>query len=112
MLNKNGLGRGAKEHGEEIETLFDRLIFDNHDSSSSQMLLLIAHQVREEYYRLEKRFNIQFNGNCLYALSHYLIHRSRQAQSTINNEKARQLEDFLVQKFPLLYRFAKRSSVR
>lgn len=37
--------------GEEIETLFDRLIFDNHDSSSSQMLLLIAHQVREEYYR-------------------------------------------------------------
>lgn len=33
--------------GEEIETLFDRLIFDNHDSSSSQMLLLIAHQVRE-----------------------------------------------------------------
>ncbi len=105
VLNKNGLGRGAKEHGEEIETLFDRLIFDNHDSSSSQMLLLIAHQVREEYYRPEKRFNIQFNGNCLYALSHYLIHRSRQAQSTINNEKARQLEDFPVQKFPLLYRF-------
>lgn len=98
--------------GEEIETLFDRLIFDNHDSSSPQMLLLIAHQVREEYYRPEKRFNIQFNGNCLYALSHYLIHRSRQAQSTINNEKARQLEDFTVQKFPLLYRFAKRSSVR
>ena len=31
------------------------------------MLLLIAHQVREEYYRPEKRFNIQFNGNCLYA---------------------------------------------
>lgn len=76
------------------------------------MLLLIAHQVREEYYRTEKRFNIQFNGNCLYALSHYLIHRSRQAQSTINNEKARQLEDFWYKKFPLLYRFAKRSSVR
>jgi sigma-54 dependent transcriptional regulator of gfr operon len=47
VLNKNGLGRGAKKHGEEIETLFDRLIFDNQDASSSQMLLLIAHQVRE-----------------------------------------------------------------
>ena len=104
VLNKNGLGRGAKEHGEEIETLFDRLIFDNHDSSSSQMLLLIAHQVREEYYRPEKRFNIQFNGNCLYALSHYLIHRSRQAQSTINNEKPASWRTS-VQKFPLLYRF-------
>ncbi|MFO6285356.1 hypothetical protein ACLBVW_38005, partial [Pseudomonas aeruginosa] len=61
------------------------------------MLLLIAHQVREEYYRLVKRFNIQFNGNCLYALSHHLIHRSRQPQSTINREKAGLL-DF----FPLL----------
>lgn len=106
VLNKKTVWEEAQRSmGEEIETLFDRLIFDNHDSSSSQMLLLIAHQVREEYYRLEKRFNIQFNGNCLYALSHYLIHRSRQPQSTINNEKARQLEDFLVQKFPLLYRF-------
>ena len=76
------------------------------------MLLLIAHQVREEYYRPEKRFNIQFNGNCLYALSHYLIHRSRQAQSTINNEKARQLEDFRYRSFRCCIAFAKRSSVR
>lgn len=91
--------------GEEIETLFDRLIFDNHDTHSSHMLLLIMHQVREEFYRLEKRFNIQFNGNCIYALSHYLIHRSRQAQSTMSNEKSRHLEDFLAQKYPLLYRF-------
>lgn len=91
--------------GEEIETLFDRLIFDNHDASSSHLLLLLTHQAREEFYRLEKRFNIQFNGNCIYALSHYLIHRSRQAHSTMSNEKSRQLEDFLAQKFPLLYRF-------
>jgi sigma-54 dependent transcriptional regulator of gfr operon len=76
------------------------------------MLLLIAHQVREEYYRLEKRFNIQFNGNCLYALSHYLIHRSRQAPSTMSNEKSRLLEDFLAQKFRCCIAFAKRSSVR
>ncbi|STS88153.1 transcriptional regulator levR [Klebsiella variicola] len=36
-----------KSMGEEIETLFDRLIFDNHDANSSHMLLLITHQVRE-----------------------------------------------------------------
>ncbi|OKN21989.1 sigma-54 dependent transcriptional regulator [Klebsiella variicola] len=30
-----------KSMGEEIETLFDRLIFDNHDANSSHMLLLI-----------------------------------------------------------------------
>ncbi len=59
VLNKKTVWEEAQRSmGEEIETLFDRLIFDNHDSSSSQMLLLIAHQVREEYYRLEKRFNI------------------------------------------------------
>ncbi|MBF7856181.1 Fis family transcriptional regulator, partial [Klebsiella pneumoniae] len=55
VLNKKTVWEEAQRSmGEEIETLFDRLIFDNHDSSSSQMLLLIAHQVREEYYRLEK----------------------------------------------------------
>lgn len=113
VLNKKTVWEEAQRSmGEEIETLFDRLIFDNHDSSSSQMLLLIAHQVREEYYRTEKRFNIQFNGNCLYALSHYLIHRSRQPQSTINNEKARQLEDFWYRSFRCCIAFAKRSSVR
>lgn len=106
VLNKKTVWEEAQRSmGEEIETLFDRLIFDNQDASSSQMLLLIAHQVREEYYRLEKRFNIQFNGNCLYALSHYLIHRSRQAPSTMSNEKIRLLADFLANKFPLLYRF-------
>ena len=105
VLSKKRLWEEAqKSMGEEIETLFDRLIFDNHDTQSSHMLL-ITHQVREEFYRLEKRFNIQFNGNCIYALSHYLIHRSRQAQSTMSNEKSRQLEDFLAQKYPLLYRF-------
>lgn len=106
VLNKKRLWEEAqKSMGEEIETLFDRLIFDNHDTQSSHMLLLITHQVREEFYRLEKRFNIQFNGNCIYALSHYLIHHSRQTQSTMSNEKSRQLEDFLAQKYPLLYRF-------
>jgi hypothetical protein len=44
VLNKKTVWEEAK-HGEEIETLFDRLIFDNQDASSSQMLLLIAHQV-------------------------------------------------------------------
>ncbi|MFB2832017.1 sigma 54-interacting transcriptional regulator [Aeromonas jandaei] len=106
VLSKKALWEEAqKSMCEDIETLFDRLIFDNHDTHSSHMLLLITHQVREEFYRLEKRFNIQFNGNCIYALSHYLIHRSRQAQLTMSNEKSRQLEDFLAQKYSLLYRF-------
>lgn len=105
VLSKKTVWEEAqKSMGEEIETLFDRLIFDNHDANSSHLLLL-THQAREEFYRLEKRFNIQFNGNCIYALSHYLIHRSRQAHSTMSTEKSRQLEDFLAQKFPLLYRF-------
>ncbi|MCS5932031.1 hypothetical protein LNQ03_13180 [Klebsiella pneumoniae subsp. pneumoniae] len=55
VLNKKTVWEEAQRAwGKRLETLFDRLIFDNHDSSSSQMLLLIAHQVREEYYRLGK----------------------------------------------------------
>ncbi|MCC1814234.1 Fis family transcriptional regulator, partial [Salmonella enterica subsp. enterica serovar Indiana] len=71
----------------------------------SQRLLLITSQVREEFYRLEKRFNMQLNGNCIYALSHYLIHRTALAPSRLNSEQIRQLDAFLAQKYPLLYSF-------
>ncbi|EEM2032821.1 PRD domain-containing protein, partial [Salmonella enterica subsp. enterica serovar Infantis] len=56
-------------------------------------------------YRLEKRFNMQINGNCIYALSHYLIHRTALAPSRLNSEQIRQLDAFLAQKYPLLYSF-------
>lgn len=94
-----------KRMGEAIEGLFDRLIFDNRDATDSPMLLLTTQQVREEFYRLEKQFNIQFNGNCIYALSHYLVHRSRSTPSRLSQERIRSLDDFLAQKYPLLYRF-------
>lgn len=93
-----------KSMAAEIETLFDRLIFDHQDSNSSPMLLLTTNQLREEFYRLEKRFNIQFNGNCIYALSHYLVRRAA-SQSKLSSEKTRLLDDFLARKHPLLYRF-------
>ncbi|KNC92140.1 sigma 54-interacting transcriptional regulator [Trabulsiella odontotermitis] len=91
--------------GEEIETLFDRLIFEKRDTTDSPMLLLTTQQVREAFYRLEKQFNIQFNGNCIYALSHYLVHRSHGSHSALSHERIRLLDDYLAQKTPLLYRF-------
>ncbi len=48
---------------------------------------------------------MQLNGNCIYALSHYLIHRTAQAPSRLNSEQIRQLDAFLAQKYPLLYSF-------
>lgn len=92
--------------GNEIEQLFDRLIFDSQDKASSQTLLLVTSQVREEFYRLEKSHSIQFNGNCIYAIGHYLVHRSNVEPSRLNAELCRQLERFLEQKYPLLYLFS------
>lgn len=94
-----------KQIGEEIETLFDRLVFSSDDRSPSQRLLLVTSQVREEFYRLEKRFNMQLNGNCIYALSHYLIHRTAQLPSGRQREQIQQMDHFLAQKYPLLYSF-------
>ncbi|HFZ8994909.1 TPA: sigma 54-interacting transcriptional regulator [Citrobacter freundii] len=94
-----------KRIGDEIETLFDRLVFNDDEHTHSQRLLLITSQVREEFYRLEKRFNMQVNGNCIYALSHYLVHRDAQSPSRLNSEQIRQLDAFLAQKYPLLYGF-------
>ncbi len=48
---------------------------------------------------------MQLNGNCIYALSHYLIHRTALAPSRLNSEQIRQLDAFLAQKYPLLYSF-------
>ncbi len=63
------------------------MIFTGDDNVHSQRLLLITSRgVREEFYRLEKRFNMQLNGNCIYALSHYLIHRTALAPSRLNSE--------------------------
>ncbi|QHM73861.1 sigma 54-interacting transcriptional regulator [Mixta intestinalis] len=94
-----------KRMGSEIELLFDRLIFDHRDSAESSMLLLTSSQVREEFYRLEKRFNLQFNGNCVYALSHYLLHRASETPARLNVELIRQLSHSLEQRYPLLCRF-------
>lgn len=91
--------------GNEIENLFDRLIFDNQDKASSQMLLLVTSQVREEFYRLEKSYSIQFNGNCIYAIGHYLVHRSNVEPSRLNADLCKQLDRFLEQKYPLLSLF-------
>ncbi|QUJ08372.1 hypothetical protein KCP77_22970 [Salmonella enterica subsp. enterica] len=47
---------------------------------------------------------MQLNGNCIYALSHYLIHRTALAPSS--QQRADPPTDaFLAQKYPLLYSF-------
>lgn len=60
--------------GDEIEIFFDCLIFIGDDNVYLQWLLLIISQVWEEFYCLEKCFNMQFNGNCIYVFSYYLIY--------------------------------------
>jgi sigma-54 dependent transcriptional regulator of gfr operon len=94
-----------KRMGNEIESLFDQLIFDRRNQQDSAMLLLTSSQVREAFYRLEKRFSLQFNGNCIYALSHYLLHRASETPARLNAELIRQLAHQLEQRYPLLCRF-------
>ena len=91
--------------GDEIERLFDQLIFAHRHPQASSMLLLTNSQIREEFYRLEKRFNLQFNGNCIYALSHYLLHRASETPARLNAELMRALSHSLEQRYPLLCRF-------
>lgn len=94
-----------KRMGNEIESLFDQLIFANRNPQASSLLLLTSSQVREEFYRLEKRFNLQFNGNCIYALSHYLLHRASETSARLNTDLMRALSHSLEQRYPLLCRF-------
>lgn len=105
LSGRSGWEDVHRRMGEEIETLFDRLVFHHRESTASPVLQLTIQQVREEFYRLEQQFNVQFNGNGIYALSHYLVHRAQSALSALSQERVRLLDDFLAQKYPLLYRF-------
>lgn len=89
----------------EIENLFDKIIFDKQDKNHSSMLPFTVNQIREACCRLQKRFNIQFDGNSIYALAHYLLYRSKQISSTLHKESIRHLDDFLSNKYPLLHKF-------
>ena len=94
-----------KRIGHEIENLFDRLVFDNRDRDHSQLLLLTTTQVRDEFYRLEKRYQLQFNGDGIYALAHYLTQHRHEEPAPAQGELCRQLAAQLGQTYPLLTRF-------
>ncbi|NUU68393.1 sigma 54-interacting transcriptional regulator [Enterobacteriaceae bacterium BIT-l23] len=90
---------------QDIENLFDRLIFDNRSQNGSQTLQWITSQLRDEFYRLERHYSLQFNGNGIYAIGHYLLYRPALAPRQLKAGLCQQFDDFLQQKYPQLYPF-------
>ncbi len=90
---------------QDIENLFDRLIFDNRSHNGLQTLQWVTSQVRDEFYRLERNYSLQFNGNGIYAIGHYLLYRPVLAPRQLRARLCQQFDDFLQQTYPQLALF-------
>jgi sigma-54 dependent transcriptional regulator, gfr operon transcriptional activator len=58
-----------------IRLLFDRLIFKNPKENAGVMLELTTVKVQEIIQYLESNFSVSFNGNSIYAFTHFLYYK-------------------------------------
>ncbi|MER2173826.1 MAG: sigma 54-interacting transcriptional regulator [Carnobacterium sp.] len=68
---------GAEESmKQEVDNLFDFLIFETDREQKQELLLFMTQYVRDTLKQMEASYQITFNGNTVYAISYYLFQRS------------------------------------
>lgn len=68
---------GAEESmKQEVDNLFDFLIFETDREQKQELLLFMTQYVRDTLKQMETSYQITFNGNTVYAISYYLFQRS------------------------------------
>lgn len=60
---------------QEVEHLFDLLLFETDRQQKHEMLLYLTQYIRETFKQMESAYQIKFNGNSVYAISYYLFQR-------------------------------------
>lgn len=61
---------------QEVDNLFDFLIFETDREQKQELLLFMTQYVRDTLKQMEASYQITFNGNTVYAISYYLFQRS------------------------------------
>lgn len=59
----------------DVEQLFDYLLFETDRQQKHEMLMYLTQYIRETFKQMESAYQIKFNGNSIYALSYYLFQR-------------------------------------
>lgn len=60
---------------QEVDNLFDLLLFETDRQQKQEMLLYLTQYIREAFNQMESAYQIKFNGNSVYAISYYLFQR-------------------------------------
>lgn len=60
---------------QEVENLFDFLLFETDRQQKQEMLIYLTQYIRDTFKQMESAYQIKFNGNAVYAISYYLFQR-------------------------------------
>lgn len=60
---------------QEVDNLFDLLLFETDRQQKHEMLIYLTQYIRETFKQMESSYQVKFNGNSVYAISYYLFQR-------------------------------------
>lgn len=95
----------------QVDQLFDYLLFETDRQQKHEILLYLTQYIRETFKQMESAYQIKFNGNSVYALSYYLFQRGSskwQPEDFKLEVLIKQLEEQVAQAYPASYRYVKR----
>ncbi|WP_407370824.1 sigma 54-interacting transcriptional regulator [Carnobacterium sp.] len=86
---------GAEESmKQEVDNLFNFLIFETDREQKQELLLFMTQYVRDTLKQMETSYQITFNGNTVYAISYYLFQRSSVRWQPESTELIRLIKEF------------------
>ncbi|MBP2098054.1 sigma-54 dependent transcriptional regulator of gfr operon [Enterococcus rivorum] len=60
---------------QEVDNLFDLLLFETDRQQKHDMLIYLTQYIRATLKQMESSYQVKFNGNSIYAISYYLFQR-------------------------------------
>ena len=112
-FQKNGQNLSACNQSlkNQVDQLFDYLLFETDRQQKHEILLYLTQYIRETFRQMESAYQIKFNGNSVYALAYYLFQRGSAKWQPEDQELElliKELENQVAQSYPASYQYVKR----
>lgn len=95
----------------EVENLFDFLLFETDREKKHELLLFMTQYVRDTLKQMEASYQITFNGNSVYAISYYLFQRSSvrwQPEDVEVQALIKKFKQTVIKTYPMLFQYTER----
>lgn len=111
QANKQNLSVCEVQLKQEVDNLFDLLLFETDRQQKHEMLLYLTQYIRDTFKQMETSYQIKFNGNSIYAISYYLFQRGAikwYPEDPEINSLVRELETQIETAHPTSYSYVNR----